>query len=107
MVSQDHFLLRVYICTWCVTRFTCILFVVSDQGSTYSGDLESEAPLSISTPLSWEEESNPAPSSQRGGGPVAVDPPSTSEPGAMDLEADIPTGEMEVLLTPVLAWLVL
>ncbi|XP_062340731.1 zinc finger MYM-type protein 4-like isoform X1 [Osmerus eperlanus] len=59
-----------------------------DQGSTYSGDLESEA---ISTPLSWEEESNPAPSSQRGRGPVAVDPPSTSEPGAMDLEADIPT----------------
>ncbi|XP_046873791.1 zinc finger MYM-type protein 4 isoform X1 [Hypomesus transpacificus] len=59
-----------------------------DQGSTYSGDLESEA---ISTPLSWAEESNPASSSQRGGGPVAVDPPSTSEPGAMDLEADIPT----------------
>ena len=82
----------------------CILFVVSDQGSTYSGDLESEA---ISTPLSWAEESNPASSSQRGGGPVAVDPPSTSEPGAMDLEADIPTGEMEVPLTPVLAWLVL
>lgn len=31
------------------------MFSISDQGSTYSGDLESEA---VSTPHSWEEELN-------------------------------------------------
>lgn len=34
--------------------FVCFLYI-SDQGSTYSGDLESEA---VSTPHSWEEELN-------------------------------------------------
>lgn len=38
-----YFILRLYFLT------------ISDQGSTYSGDLESEA---VSTPHSWEEELN-------------------------------------------------
>lgn len=33
----------------------CLFSSLSDQGSTYSGDLESEA---VSTPHSWEEELN-------------------------------------------------
>ena len=32
-----------------------VFLYISDQGSTYSGDLESEA---VSTPHSWEEELN-------------------------------------------------
>lgn len=38
----------------CLILSVCFLYV-SDQGSTYSGDLESEA---VSTPHSWEEELN-------------------------------------------------
>ncbi|XP_036398123.1 LOW QUALITY PROTEIN: zinc finger MYM-type protein 4-like [Megalops cyprinoides] len=60
-----------------------------DQGSMYSGDLESEG---VSTPHSWEEES--AASNQRlGPASHPVGPPST--PGAhmqLDLEADFPIG---------------
>lgn len=38
----------------CLILWVCFLYI-SDQGSTYSGDLESEA---VSTPHSWEEELN-------------------------------------------------
>lgn len=36
-------------------RRACLVSSLADQGSTYSGDLESEA---VSTPHSWEEELN-------------------------------------------------
>ncbi|XP_061074219.1 uncharacterized protein LOC133108596 [Conger conger] len=62
-----------------------------DQGSTYSGDLESEG---LSTPLSWEEE--PAPSAQRLATPDCEDPPATSAtPPLMDLEADFPLESLD------------
>ncbi|KAG7465902.1 hypothetical protein MATL_G00159160 [Megalops atlanticus] len=63
-----------------------------DQGSAYSGDLESEG---VSTPHSWEEES--AVSNQRlGPASDPEGPPST--PGAhtlLDLEADFPIESLE------------
>ncbi|KAJ8287351.1 hypothetical protein COCON_G00000100 [Conger conger] len=62
-----------------------------DQGSTYSGDLESEG---LSTPLSWEEE--PATSAQRLATPDCEDPPATSAtPPLMDLEADFPLESLD------------
>ncbi|XP_036397438.1 zinc finger MYM-type protein 4-like isoform X2 [Megalops cyprinoides] len=63
-----------------------------DQGSTYSGDLESEG---VSTPHSWEEES--AASNQRlGPASDPEGPPST--PGThtqLDLEADFPIESLQ------------
>nr|XP_046164772.1 zinc finger MYM-type protein 4-like [Oncorhynchus gorbuscha] len=58
-----------------------------DQGSAYSGDLESEA---VSTPHSWGGEDESTSNPQRGAeGPV--EPPSTtSSPSMLDLEADYP-----------------
>ncbi|KAI1894999.1 hypothetical protein AGOR_G00101510 [Albula goreensis] len=58
-----------------------------DQGSTYSGDLESEG---VSTPHSWEEE--PVPSGPRlGASDREADSTSTlATPTQLDLEADFP-----------------
>lgn len=72
--------------------FLCVIF--SDQGSTYSGDLESEA---RSTPFSWvdpEDSSHnlkpPVPSIELEG---SKDPPAVSTASdLLDLEKDIPLG---------------
>ncbi|KAJ7990941.1 hypothetical protein DPEC_G00292100 [Dallia pectoralis] len=64
-----------------------------DQGSAYSGDLESEA---VSTPHSWGGEDESVSNPQRGTkGPV--EPPSTaaSSPSMMDLEADYPPESLD------------
>ncbi|XP_010891209.3 zinc finger MYM-type protein 4 isoform X2 [Esox lucius] len=64
-----------------------------DQGSAYSGDLESEA---VSTPHSWGGEDESTSHPQRGAkGPV--EPPSTasSSPSMMDLEADFPPESLD------------
>ena len=47
-------MLGLFVCLFVCLR-ACLFFIISDQGSTYSGDLESEA---VSTPHSWEEELN-------------------------------------------------
>ncbi|KAJ8333266.1 hypothetical protein SKAU_G00421620 [Synaphobranchus kaupii] len=63
-----------------------------DQGSTYSGDLESEG---VSTPHSWEEE--PAASTQRLGATDREGSPATSAtPPLVDLEADFPIELLEM-----------
>ncbi|XP_064180423.1 uncharacterized protein LOC135249061 [Anguilla rostrata] len=62
-----------------------------DQGSTYSGDLESEG---LSTPRSWEEE--PAPGTQRLGPSDQQDSPAPSATlPLLDLEADFPLESLE------------
>lgn len=69
------------VCLWCLS---------TDQGSAYSGDLESEA---VSTPHSWGGEDESTSNPQRGAeGPV--EPPSTTaSPSMLDLEADYPPGK--------------
>ncbi|KAJ8334752.1 hypothetical protein SKAU_G00403910 [Synaphobranchus kaupii] len=60
-----------------------------DQGSTYSGDLESEA---VSTPHSWEDDTGPG-AHKHGRAPdqdVAPPPAPPSPPPQLDLEADFP-----------------
>ena len=59
---QQPYLFLVFRCFRKVSGYVKSLFIlrlyfltISDQGSTYSGDLESEA---VSTPHSWEEELN-------------------------------------------------
>ncbi|CAB1335414.1 unnamed protein product [Coregonus sp. 'balchen'] len=69
-----------------------------DQGSAYSGDLESEA---VSTPHSWggEDESTSTSNPQRGA-ERPTDHPSTapSSPSMLDLEADYPPAANSVVV---------
>lgn len=67
-----------------------LIALVTDQGSTYSGDLESEA---VSTPHSWEEELNHY--ALRSNALPEPDPePKQISKGEVeqDLEADFPSG---------------
>lgn len=68
-----------------------VLPLVADQGSTYSGDLESEA---VSTPHSWEEELNHY--ALRSNALPEPDPevkPFAKGDVEQDLEADFPSGQ--------------
>lgn len=67
-----------------------VIPLVADQGSTYSGDLESEA---VSTPHSWEEELNHY--ALRSNALPEPDPelkPFSKGDVEQDLEADFPSG---------------
>lgn len=67
-----------------------LIALITDQGSTYSGDLESEA---VSTPHSWEEELNHY--ALRSNALPEPDPePKQISKGEVeqDLEADFPSG---------------
>uniref|UniRef100_A0A8C7WBZ0 Si:ch211-266o15.1 n=1 Tax=Oncorhynchus mykiss TaxID=8022 RepID=A0A8C7WBZ0_ONCMY len=77
---------RLLCITWCLS----VWCLSTDQGSAYSGDLESEA---VSTPHSWGGEDESTSNPQRGAeGPV--EPPSTTaSPSMLDLEADYPPGK--------------
>lgn len=74
------------------------LFSVSDQGSTYSGDLESEA---VSTPHSWEEELNHYALKSNAVQEADSDLKQLSKGETeQDLEADFPSGLCNILNTP-------
>jgi len=71
-----------------------LITLVTDQGSTYSGDLESEA---VSTPHSWEEELNHY--ALRSNALPEPDPELkqfSKGDVEQDLEADFPSGQYNV-----------
>lgn len=71
-----------------------VIALVADQGSTYSGDLESEA---VSTPHSWEEELNHY--TLRSNALPEPDPELkqfSKGDVEQDLEADFPSGRCNV-----------
>lgn len=74
--------------------------VCSDQGSTYSGDLESEArstPFSLADPEDTSHNLKPSVAISELDGPK--DPPATSTASDMlDVEKDFPLGQEQILI---------